>query len=704
MTARAWLVWLVLTASALGQSLPARWKQWSLPPLDRTAPLQNRDLNWFGLQFHFTQGELTLAAPQDSVVATAVFTGAGYLTVLPPDAAEAGQMLRFSRHTPLREAFRSVVFRLSDSAAFLRQLGPALPFAPGSGRSADDALQQWVNHTHEVRSPEIPRLWLALAAPSPRTWLLAGLKLTSGDWLTAEFDPARGAPLRVLRLSKVAPEVWTEFRPINAPPRVPAPSLQNFQLAVDLANHLAVNVSARFSVRSPGGSPGLLLRLDPDLHVVSAGVAEWLQPDGADWVYIAGYAGQPSTVDLRYHGTPPAVIAGDGGVVTGDWFPQLWDVNPAPPATFDLHFAPQSRYQILAGASTGAGPSAATPHVPLMLARAWGPKTPSPNCAWPQAGFVAAPGQLSTQTLSLASGAPLTLTMLAPDDKKLQLLAPLAGARLLDILNFLSARFGPYPHATAALWLDGPVGGVEPPVPGVIAFSPDNASLQDAQAAAGQWWGAWMRPAAPGDAWLTQGLRAAAGLLYAITRDGSDSALPVLRAWQQLIAGQGGRGPISLGPDRLGPGDAALLPEIKGAYAMYMLRGLMFDASAPDPDAAFTALLRDFAQRHAGEAVTTREFEAAAERHMTPAMDLDRNHSLAWFFAPLLASTSVPVLRFHADSQSATQAGATHLSFTVDNPDGWRGLLPVYVFRDRDHYIRGLMPITSAHNTLSLTV
>lgn len=673
MTARAWLVYLVLTASALGQSLPARWQQWSLPPLDRTAPLQNRDLNWFGLQFHFTQGELTLAAPQDGVVATAVFTGAGDLTVLPPDAAEAGQMLRFSRHTPLHEAFRSVVFRLSDSAAFLRQLGPALLFAPGEGRAAADALQQWVNHAHEVRSPEIPHLWLALAAPSPRTWLLAGLRLTSGDWLTAEFDPARGAPLRVLRLSKAAPEVWTEFRPIDAPPRGPAPSLQNFQLAVDIANHLAVNVSARFSVRSPAGSPGLLLRLDPGLHVVSAGVAKWLQPDGADWVYIAGYAGQPSTVDLRYHGTPPAVIAGDGGVVTGDWFPQLWDVNPAPPATFDLHFAPQSRYQILAATSS-------------------------------QAGFVAAPGQISTQALSLASGAPLTLTMLAPDDKKLQLLAPLAGARLLDILNFLSARFGPYPHATAALWLDGPVGGVDPPVPGVIAFSPDNANLQDAQAAAGQWWGAWMRPATPGDAWLTQGLRAAAGLLYAITRDGSDSALPALRAWQQLIARQGGRGPISVGPDRLGPGDAALLPEIKGAYAMYMLRGLMFDASAPDPEAAFTALLRDFAMRHAGEAVTTREFEAAAERHMTPAMDLDRNHSLAWFFAPLLASTSVPVLRFHADSQSAAQAGITHLSFTVDNPDGWRGLLPVYVFRDRDHYIRGLMPITSAHNTLSLTV
>jgi hypothetical protein len=148
-----------------------------------------------------------------------VFTGAGDLTVLPPDAAEAGQMLRFSRHTPLREDFRSVVFRLSDSAAFLRQLGPALPFAPGEGHAAHDALQQWVNHAHQVRSPEIPRLWLALAAPSPRTWLLAGLKLTSGDWLTAEFDPAREAPLRVLQFNKAAPEVWTEFRPITRGPR-----------------------------------------------------------------------------------------------------------------------------------------------------------------------------------------------------------------------------------------------------------------------------------------------------------------------------------------------------------------------------------------------------------------------------------------------------------------------------------------------------
>ncbi|HET9783330.1 MAG TPA: hypothetical protein VFP94_00095, partial [Terriglobales bacterium] len=157
-----------LVVAAAAQSLPARWRQWSLPPLARVATLRNRDFDWFGLRFHFLQGELTLSAPMDGVVATAVFTGAGELTVLPPDAAEAGQMLRFSRHTPLREAFTAVVFRLADSAAFLRQFTPPPAFADGVDRGAAEALRQRADHADDVRSPEIARLWLALAAPTPR--------------------------------------------------------------------------------------------------------------------------------------------------------------------------------------------------------------------------------------------------------------------------------------------------------------------------------------------------------------------------------------------------------------------------------------------------------------------------------------------------------------------------------------------------------
>jgi hypothetical protein len=683
MKARLWPLLATLALAAAGQSLPARWRQWSLPPLDRVAPLHNRDLNWFGLQFHFLEGELTLSAPVEGVVATAVFTGAGELTVLPPDAAEAGQMLRFSRHAPLHETFSAVVFRLADSAAFLRQFTPELNFAAGVGRGAAEALQQRADHANDVRSPEIARLWLALAAPAPRTWLLAGIKPTSGGWLTAEFDPARPAPLRVLRLRKEgAPEVWTAFRPANAPPRASLPAIESYQLTADLANHMAIDGGARLTLRAPAAVPGLLLRRDPDLHLVSAidqtGAAEWLQPDGAGWAYVAlpVAAGEAKTINLRYHGSPPMAPAGDGGIVTGDWYPQLWESFDPPPARWDLRFGPQRRYQILA----------------------------SPHQSLPQAGFAAAPGQTSTSRLPLASGGRVSLTMLVPGDKKAQLLAPLAGARLLDIFNFLGARFGPYPYPAVGLWLDGPVGGVDPPVPGVVAFSGADTSLQAAQAAAGQWWGAWTRPAGPGDIWLTQGLRAASGLLYAIARDGPDSVLPALRSWQQLIARAGGRGPMTLGPERLGPGEAALLPEIKGAYAIYMLHGMMFDASAPAPDAAFDALLEDFARQYGGKLVTARQFEALAERHMTPAMDLDRNHSLAWFFQPLLAGVSLPVLHFRADAAPVDKSGGVQLTFTVDNPEGWRGLLPVYVFRDRDHYVRGLVPVTQARNTMTIAV
>src|SRR6185312_10645878 len=86
MKARLWPLLPSLALAAAGQSLPGRWRQWSLPPLDRVPPLDNRDLNLFGLQFHLLDGELTLSAPVEGVVATAVCSGAGELTVLPPDA------------------------------------------------------------------------------------------------------------------------------------------------------------------------------------------------------------------------------------------------------------------------------------------------------------------------------------------------------------------------------------------------------------------------------------------------------------------------------------------------------------------------------------------------------------------------------------------------------------------------------------------
>lgn len=681
MSHRAW-VWLALSLATAAQAPPAHWQQLERPELAQRAALRDRSLNWYGLQFHFTQGELTLAGPVAGAVSTAVFTGSGELTVLPPDAAEAGQMLRFSRHTPLQAAFSAAVFRMSDSAAFVRLLGPGLAWTPGADREAEEALRQRADHAAETHSPEIARLQLALGEPAPRRWLLAGLKLSSGGWLTAEFDPTRAAPLGVYRLEKKsAPEVWTSFRPAAAPPAVPLPHITSYGLRVEVAHKLTLDVGAQLTVRGTAGSaPGLLLRLDPDLHVVAAGRGTWLQPDGAGWVYVALpqplAAGQTQTVELRYHGDPPLAAGADGGIVTGDWYPTIYGADDPPPARFALQVEAHDRYQVLTGA---AGPVV-------------------------QSGFAAAEGQTITRGLTLASGRQVNLTMLAPKGDKALLLAPLAGARLEDILNFLGARFGPYPYPTAGLWLDGPVGGADPPVAGVIGFSGDDTSLQAAQAAAGQWWGAWTRPASPGDEWLTQGLRLAGGLFYTVERDGPEAALPALRAWRQLLDQQGGRGPISLGAARLGTDEAALLPEVKGAYALYMLRQMMFDEHSPAPDAGFVAMLHDFSRRYGGQAVTTAEFQAVADQHMTPAMALGGAHSLDWFFQPLLAGTALPVLRFQAEAGAAEASGATRLTLTVDNPQGWRGLLPVYVFRDQDHYLRGLMPITGSHDTMAITV
>ncbi|HVV46066.1 MAG TPA: hypothetical protein VHC72_12715, partial [Bryobacteraceae bacterium] len=44
-------------------------------------------------------------------------------------------------------------------------------------------------------------------------------------------------------------------------------------------------------------------------------------------------------------------------------------------------------------------------------------------------------------------------------------------------------------------------------------------------------------------------------------------------------------------------------------------------------------------------AVSSGDFQAVVEKHMKPVMDLDRNHSMRWFFSEWLLTTEIPSYR-----------------------------------------------------------
>ena len=467
--------------------------------------------------------------------------------------------------------------------------------------------------------------------------------------------------------------------------------------------------------------PILLLSLDRALRLESVATAagaplEWLQPRHGDWVAVRlpPTPGRPIELELRYRGKPPLLRDPDNNATSlPGWVPTalaLPGAPPAAPAHFDLHFTANRKYLLLATGERVAIPVPAGDNV----SSEW--RSPSPLRA---AGFAVGESQLTERTLALADGRSLPLQLAVPRRRDPEALTPLAGAKLTDILNFMGTYFGPYPYPALA----ATVSAAEPPDPlpmlvtldpqAFLDTTPDLTQVAPAASVAGQWWGAWTAPATPQDEWLIAGLRAASGLLYQQTRSGPEASLPMLRQWRQALL-QPARltghipvlaGPLSLGAARLGSNldDGGQLLTLKGAYAIYMLRQMMLEPNRPNPDAAFIAMMRDFSAHDGGHSVTSAEFQAVVEKHMTPLMNLDGNHKMDWFFRPLLQGTGVPQLTFHAEAAAAVK-GIAQVKLTVDNPQHWRGLLPVYFFQNANAWLRGMMPVTQDHQTLTVPV
>ena len=62
----------------------------------------------------------------------------------------------------------------------------------------------------------------------------------------------------------------------------------------------------------------------------------------------------------------------------------------------------------------------------------------------------------------------------------------------------------------------------------------------------------------------------------------------------------------------------------KGAYILHMLRMMMFDPKGGG-DARFKAMMTDFVQTHFNQDVSTEDFKAIVEKHMTPDMNMDKS-------------------------------------------------------------------------------
>lgn len=679
--------------------LSKRFAALAEPELTQVATVHHVAFVWEGMHFVLDQGRVALGTSEGRITA-AVFAGTGSVAVALPTVPlrrqiEQEQIERFFGRGPISSGITEAVFRFADAQRFRQALGSSVQFQAGDGGGELRRILRDRSRQLERRGADAPaRLQRALVRRQPGPLLLAEVKRQDdGAWVDLRFDPTAPEPLTVAAEPKADEPavIWTKY----APPGWPEPGRwwgQDYRLAVAVDRHQHLNLTAGFTLSASGtASRGVLLHLDPRMRVSDVNLPWYQAPAPADWIYLEAPDGARGPVSVLLHASGSAVIralADHDWITAANWYP----------TTYRARFGPSLGFALMVQAGA----------LPVQIS--------ATAAGADAAGFAWGDDAIDTRRVQLANGQSVDLTVAVPRQEDPRALIALAGTKATRILDFLTAENGPL--AVTAQRVVVSAAAPEVPLPGLVSLdprsflglSPELTQFAPTLSLAGQWWGVSLRAASPHEEWLIAGMRQLDALLSQESQYGLEAGLATIRSWRQYLSEpQEGRAPLAAGPLWLGERrlsaprefhgglDGGDLLEAKGGAELYMLRQLLWQPRSPTPDAAFRSLVRDFAQRYAGQTITNAEFQAVAEAHMSPAMDLDHNHRLDWFFQPLLYGTRVPALHF-----AATAAGS-QIVMTVENPDHWRGLLPVYLFRDASHWVRGLMPITAERNQMTIT-
>lgn len=169
-----------------------------------------------------------------------------------------------------------------------------------------------------------------------------------------------------------------------------------------------------------------------------------------------------------------------------------------------------------------------------------------------------------------------------------------------------------------------------------------------------QWWGNVVGSASYRDVWIEEAMATYLSLLYADSKKPSEH---LLAGWLEhfrttLIAKAPGStktveedGPLSFGfrlTSSKSPGAYEVITYGKGTWVIHMLREMLVNPAAKDPDARFRELLQSILAEHRFRALSMAEFQRAMERQMTPAMDLEGAHSMDWFIDQWVRGTGIP--------------------------------------------------------------
>mgnify|MGYP001464084934 CR=1 FL=1 len=480
-----------------------------------------------------------------------------------------------------------------------------------------------------------------------------------------------------------------------------------------------------------------------------------------DWLYVQLpsplAAGAKLTLDFRYHGKNVVTRVGDGNFFcrSSGWYPSYEVGAVLHRSNYDIVFHTAKKNTVVATGAKVRDEQDGKDHV-----TEWKSEVPLP-----EAGFAMGEYKVTSAEVPLpdgsktlvqvysniqpddffravstaadtpsedANGSANSVVALPPGLQNLNTvsLAPKVLQEVSNALRVMDAYFGPYPYSKLAVsnipysygqgwpsllyltslsFLDPTqLHGLGVGLQGQREFSDTFRAHETSH----QWWGNAVGWETAHDQWLSEGFAEASSLLYETIRFGQPRALETLEQWRRdlLVKDQYGVVANQLGPLWLGarlrsshgPTGYDDVVYMKGGYVLYMLREMLYNPGAKTPDGAFMALMHDFTKTFYNQNASTEDFKTVAERHMLPIMNLDGNGKLDWFFNEYVYGTGIPLLKV---SNQVTDAGGGKfdLAITVhQDPGDWKGLLPIYLYRDASHWGRGLLPVTKADQTIHI--
>lgn len=209
--------------------------------------------------------------------------------------------------------------------------------------------------------------------------------------------------------------------------------------------------------------------------------------------------------------------------------------------------------------------------------------------------------------------------------------------------------------------------------------------------AAHQWWGNLVGWSSYHDQWIDEAIANYLSILFAETQKDPNHTL---RNWleryrQRLVEKVPGErtlpadiGALTMGNrlnSSLSPDGFDAIIYSKGTWVMHMLRQMLRQPGAKNPDARFMGLLQSLAKNYAYRALSTEDFQREVEKIMTPTMALEGGHSMEWFFDEWVRGAGVPHYRVEYKVQQTDKGYVVRGKiFQTRVPQSFIAAVPLY--------------------------